>query len=256
MQPSRKTRIVHAFDRANAYDANAQVQRTVADLLAARIRAFDIDTSAPALEIGCGTGFLTSALLDRWPSLALTASDIAPAMVDRARHLLGDRANVRFDVVDGEDANVAPGSLGLIASSLAFQWFETPAPSIRRLIEALKPGGWLIFSTLIAGSFREWISAQREAGLGALTRDYPDAALFAQIAADDCTMDIRQYRLLQHHRDGLAFLRSLKAIGANARWDDTALSPPGALRHALSLFERQGGTVSYEIAEVAIQRRK
>jgi malonyl-CoA O-methyltransferase len=224
-------------------------------MLASRLRAFDIDMAAPALEIGCGTGFLTTALLDRWPDLPLTASDIAPAMVDRARHLLGDRPNLRFAVVDGEDPGAAPDSLGLIVSSLAFQWFETPAQSVNRLIAALKPGGWLIFSTLAAGSFREWAEAQQQAGLGGLTRDYPDAALFAQ-AATGCTVDIRQYSLRQQHADGLAFLRSLRAIGANARWDGAAPSPPGALRRALGLFEQQGGSIRYEIAEVAIRRKK
>lgn len=254
MFSTRKTRIVRAFDSAEDYEAHARVQSTVADRLAARILALDIDMSSPALEIGCGTGFLTRALLDRWPELHLTASDIAPAMVERARRLLGGRANIRFDVVDGEDPAVPPDSFGLIVSSLAFQWFEKPVESIGGLITTLRPGGWLAFSTLVAGTFREWTEAQRQAGLDVLTPDYPESSLFKEIAAG-CGVDINRYTLSQRHLDGVAFLRSLKAIGAGTRWS-TAPSRPSALRRAIALFGEQGATISYEIAEVVIQRAK
>jgi malonyl-CoA O-methyltransferase len=257
MQPSRKNRIVRAFDRAPAYDANALIQRTVADRLAARLQTLDLDLSTPALEIGCGTGFLTASLLDRWPDLSLTVSDIAPAMVDRAKNLIGNRVNVRFAVIDGEKLDLDTEELGLIVSSLAFQWFETPCESIDRLIDTLQPGGWLVFSTLAAGSFREWAGAQRQAGLDELTPDYPGAALFQQIADDhDAAADITQYSLSQRYPDGMAFLRSLKAIGAGARWGRAAPSSPAQLRNAIALFEQQGASISYEIAEIAIQRRK
>jgi malonyl-CoA O-methyltransferase len=43
------------------------------------------------LEIGCGTGFLSEALLARLPAASLTATDIAPAMLERARQRLGAR---------------------------------------------------------------------------------------------------------------------------------------------------------------------
>lgn len=255
MSSDRKTRIVSAFDRAKDYATHAHIQRTVADRLAKSISALEIDMAAPALEIGCGTGFLTEVLLDRWPELPLIITDIAPAMVERARGLLTGPPHIRFEIMDGEHPVAQPGSLGLIVSSLAFQWFETPAESISRLIETLRPGGWLIFSTLAAGSFREWAAAQRSAGLAELTPDYPEAAILEQMVSPGCRTNIHQYNLTQHHADGIRFLRSLKAIGAGARWRASPASP-SALRQAISLFEQQGSTISYEIAEVAIQRMK
>lgn len=252
MLSSRKARIASAFGRAKDYESHAHVQRTVADRLATRILALDVEMPAPALEIGCGTGFLTKAVADRWPELSLTVSDVAPAMVERARAMLGQRANLRFDVIDGEAPGIASGSLGLIMSSLAFQWFENPRESIARLIEALRPGGRLAFSTLVAGSFREWVEAQRKAGLDGLTPAYPEASLFKDIAAD-CEVDT--YSLSERHPDGTAFLRSLKAIGAGARWS-TAPSRLPALRQAIKLFEEQGAKISYEIAEVVICKKK
>ncbi|MGE0775844.1 MAG: methyltransferase domain-containing protein, partial [Sphingomonadaceae bacterium] len=166
------------------------------------------------------------------------------------------RPGLRYALIDGEAIALPAASFGLIVSSLAFQWFEHPLQSIERLIPALAPGGQLAFSTLVAGSFRAWADAQQRAGLVGLTRAYPEAEVFAGIASDTCTVDVSGYGLEQKHVDGKAFLRSLKAIGANARWRDDAPAPAGRLRRAITLFEQQGATISYEIAEVIIRRVK
>lgn len=256
MLPTRKARITRAFDRADDYDTHAIIQRKVVDRLAQRISALPIDPAAPALEIGCGTGFLTERLLETWPDLPLTISDIAPVMLDRVRALIGERPNISYACMDGERLDIAPDSLGLIASSLAFQWFETPEESVCQMIETLRTGGWLVFSTLVAGSFREWADAQEKAGAAGLTRRYPEEAVYRNIAPETCEIEIDRYTLTETHPDGLRFLQGLRSIGAGARWDGA--SPPSTvgLRRAIRLFEQQGATISYEIAEVLIRRVK
>jgi malonyl-CoA O-methyltransferase len=256
MSPSRKDRIMRAFDSAASYEVHADVQRIVAARLADQRLGLDFNSELPVLEIGCGTGFLTKMLLDARPDLQFTISDIAPAMLERTRILIGDQPNLNYSRIDGEALQSPPSTFGLIASSLAFQWFETPRESIGYMIDALAPGGWLAFSTLASGSFREWSEAQREAGLDGLTRDYPDAAIFSEPIQTNCTVDIVRYSLSQPYSDGRSFLRSLKAIGAHARWRDVRPSSPAKLRHAMKLFERQGASISYEIAQVTIRRGK
>ena len=253
MQPPRKARIARAFDRAEQYENEAKIQRVVAARLAERIMRLDVDPLVPALEIGCGTGFLTKALLDAWPTLALTVNDIAPAMLDRTRESIGELPNLSYRLGDGEHFEGAPGSFGLITSSLAFQWFECPAAAIARLCAMLRPGGWLAFATLTAGSFREWKEAQREAGLAGLTRDYPDASALAEAIPSNSSVDVQSYCLQQSFADGLAFLRSLRAIGADARWEPSP-SSAALLKRAIRLFEQQGASVSYHIAEIVIRR--
>lgn len=255
MLSSRKVRISSAFDRANGYDTHAIVQRDVVGRLAGRIATLPIDPTMPALEIGCGTGFLTQRLLESWPNIPLTISDIAPAMLDRARRTIGERPNISYACIDGEQLDIAAGSLGLIASSLAFQWFETPAASVARMIETLKPGGWLAFSTLVSGSFREWAEAQDKAGATGLTRSYPETSVYQQIASDNCDVEIERYTLTETHPDGLRFLQGLRSIGAGARWDGAPPSTVG-LRRAIRLFEQHGARISYEIAQVVMRRVK
>lgn len=256
MDLSRKTRVTGAFERARDYDSHAVIQRQVADRLALRLVNLAVDSTAPALEIGCGTGFLTRRILEVWPDLPLTVSDITPAMLDRVRGSIGDRPNIRYALLDGEKLDAEAASLGLIASSLAFQWFETPADSVSRMVTTLRPGGWLAFSTLVAGSFREWSDAQDQAGIAGLTRRYPETRLYLGIAPGTCDVQVDCYTLRQTHRDGLAFLQSLKAIGANAGWDSSRPVSTTRLRRAIDLFERAGATISYEIADVIIRRVK
>lgn len=254
MLSSRKARITRAFDSAEDYDVHAVIQREVAKRLAQRIAALDIDAAAPALEIGCGTGFLTRTLIDQWPDLKLTASDIAPAMLKRTREVIGENPALRYELLDGEQLDT-PGRYGLIASSLAFQWFEDAPAAIGRIVGSLRPGGWLAFATLIDGTFREWTSVQQLAGIPPLTRDFCDIAMLTGAIPQECELSTDRYSLTEQHADGLSFLRRLKAIGAASRWNE-APSPTGALREGIRRFERAGASVTYEIAEIVIRRRK
>jgi len=259
MSVDRKTQIIRAFDRAEHYDSHAHVQKIVAQRLAQRIAGLDIDLALPAWEIGCGTGFLTEAILERRPDLKLTISDIAPAMVDRVRLRIGEKPTLRYATIDGEQPEVAPdGGYGLIASSLAFQWFDDLQLSIARFQAMLAPGGWLVFTTLAAGTFVEWRTAERDAGRTISTRDYPTADAMRASCPENCGMEINIYPLTAVHPDGMAFLRGLKAIGADTAWQSAEPQPSKSLRKAVALLEHShenGVQVTYEIAEVVVRRK-
>jgi malonyl-CoA O-methyltransferase len=253
MSTTRKALIARAFDRAEDYDAHAHIQRSAAEYLAARIAGLGIDPSRPALEIGCGTGFLTEALVTRWPSLSLTASDVAPAMIERTRSRIGD--TIAYAIIDGEDpGGIADSGYGLIASNLAFQWFADLGSTLSRLTACLAPGGWLVFSTLAAGTFREWTKAQTAAGIIGLTRTYPDLGMIEAMTPAGTRIDVSGYLLKEQHASGRDFLRGLKAIGAATAWDRSGAPGTAPLRKAIKTFEDGGATISYKIAEVAIQR--
>ncbi|MCW2949828.1 MAG: ubiquinone/menaquinone biosynthesis methyltransferase [Thermoleophilia bacterium] len=44
------------------------------------------------LDVACGTGQATSVLLERWPGVRVTGTDISPRMVETARKLVPDAA--------------------------------------------------------------------------------------------------------------------------------------------------------------------
>jgi SAM-dependent methyltransferase len=97
----------------------------------------------PVLEIGCGTGQLTEALVALGSSL--TSIDIGPAMVEAARRRVGAAA-ATFEVVPFEELDAAVDSFALIASGTAFHWVD-PEVGWTRTADLLRPGGWLALLT-------------------------------------------------------------------------------------------------------------
>lgn len=94
---------------------------------------------APVLEVGCGTGQLTSALLPF--GFALTAIDIGTSLIEVARErVAGDQ--VTFRVVSFEDLDADPASFDLVISGAAFHWID-PEVRFRQAARLLRPGGWL-----------------------------------------------------------------------------------------------------------------
>ncbi len=232
--------VAAAFDRAADYDRHAIVQRRVAETLAERIAALPLPPAPRVLEIGCGTGLLGVALVERLPGARWLMSDIAPAMVERARLRFGKRSEIRFATMDGERPDAA-GPFDLICANLAAQWFADLPAAVARLRALLSPQGRLAFTTLTAGSFAEWRQAHR--GLPCGTRDYPSAAALAALG-----LDVRVDRHVLHHADAAEFLRGVKAIGAGTPKPGHRPLAPAALRQVMARFEADGARATYAVA--------
>lgn len=228
-----RTPVARAFDAAAAhYEEAADLQRAVAGELARRIAALPLPERPAILEIGCGTGFLSRSLLSMLPAADLTCTDIAPAMVARTRGHLGEQA--RFAVMDGETPCLAMRpTFDLICSSLALQWFATPGPSLAGLASLLRPGGFLAFSTLADGSFREWRSSLTAQGLPAGLTHYPSPTCWKSLLppSGEAVIDAEERSVA--YADAHAFLSALKRIGAGTPHPGHRPLPPGQLRRAL-----------------------
>lgn len=232
--------IVRAFDRAARYDHFAHVQRDVANALAERIASLPLPASPRVLEIGCGTGFLGSALYGRLEDARWLMTDLSPAMVARARERFQSCANIAFATMDGSAPDI-PGPCDLICSSLAMQWFDDLSAAIARLRALLTPGGRLAFTTLAAGSFAEWRAAHGPLASG--TPDYPDASMLRAMG-----LDVQIDTHVELHADARDFLRALKAIGAGTpRPGHRPLTPP-QLRAVMRKFEAEGAVARYVVA--------
>lgn len=101
-----------------------------------------------ALEIGCGAGAGTRAMLSARPDLALTAIDSAANMLDQARVNLADEVaakRVSFVQADALGALKAQPdeSLDLVASSYALHNFgqDYRVAVLREIHRVIKPGG-------------------------------------------------------------------------------------------------------------------
>lgn len=92
-------------------------------------------TGRRALDVGCGTGFVTRALRRRgWLALGL---DFSAPMLDEARRLVGPPL-VR---ARGEGLPLADGTVALVTCGTAFHWLA-PAPALAEFRRVLVSRGW------------------------------------------------------------------------------------------------------------------
>jgi SAM-dependent methyltransferase len=96
------------------------------------------------LDVGCASGGLTELFLQR--GATVTAIDLNPRLVERARERLGDRADLR--VVDISQAlPFEDASFDIVAASLVLHYLEDWGPPLREFERILRPGGQFVMST-------------------------------------------------------------------------------------------------------------
>ncbi|MBF0588938.1 MAG: malonyl-ACP O-methyltransferase [Magnetococcales bacterium] len=244
----RSATIAAAFDRADAYHQAAETQKEIARRLDQRLAGLPLTVDAPnTLEIGCGTGFLSRKMVERYPEGDHLLTDIAPAMLSRCRnnldHLPG---RIRYAVMNGERP-VLPRRYHLIISSMAFQWFENLPGALQRLAEHLEPGGRLLFSTLGDGAFAEWRRFCTDHSLPFGRPDYPTRTELKALWPQDGKGVTEEEHLRITQPSALDFLRHLKQIGAHPSGPNHQPAESGKLRAALRHTHPEGFEVTYHV---------
>lgn len=96
-----------------------------------------------ALDLGCGTGFLSLELASR--GHRVTGVDFAPAMIARAELKAAERGlAVRFEQGDAEQLPFAPASFDLAISRHVLWTLPHPEAAIDEWRRVLRPGGRLV----------------------------------------------------------------------------------------------------------------
>jgi len=111
---------------------------------------FGCDTSGPALEVGCGTGYLSMGLAKAWPAPPVLLTDPSPVFLGITRGNLEaqgiDAARVALAILDGADMALLPaGIFSLIAMRSTLHHIVDVEGFIRAAGAALRPGGVLTF---------------------------------------------------------------------------------------------------------------
>jgi SAM-dependent methyltransferase len=90
-----------------------------------------------AVDLGCGTGFVTASLGKRgWDVVGV---DFSAPMLAQARQALGSADLIR---ARGEQLPLREGSIGLLTCGTAFHWLA-PADALAEFTRVLAPGGWV-----------------------------------------------------------------------------------------------------------------
>jgi len=213
---------MRCFDRsARGYRVHALFQ----ELIARETAAMAMRHAKPGdriLDIGCGDGALLAAIMGHhesggFSSGGLFAVDVSAGMCAMARDRLGPLGAA----VVRADAGAIPfsaSSLNMIVSSLALQWVDDIGGVMGEAARALKPGGWLVAATLGPGTFPELRQSAAKARDGAVrhaAERFPSVRDL-EISLGSAGFEFRIIRGLRtrHYENLMAFLRSLKKVGA------------------------------------------
>ena len=206
-----KRQVALSFSRAAAsYDSVAALQRDVGQHL--MLQLHDL---APQrwLDLGSGTGYFTRQLQQRYPQAQGVALDIAEGMLQYARQQ-GMRAQAVLG--DAEHLPLAANSLDLIYSSLALQWCADFSQVLAEAQRVLRPGGRLVFSSLVQGTLYELQNSWRAVDQQVHVNHFRHFDDYLQLCAHSglrvCLLE-RKAQVL-HFANVRALTRELKALGA------------------------------------------
>lgn len=140
---------VTAFDQAlpDAYDrylGPLLFQPYAADLVA----RLDIWPAMQVLELACGTGIVTRALLARLPDDAmLLATDLSAQMLEAAQKQVLADPRLAWQPADATRLSFDAGSFDAVVCQFGVMFFADKARAFADMHRALRPGGRLLLNT-------------------------------------------------------------------------------------------------------------
>ena len=105
------------------------------------LSAVPFPRGARVLEVGCGTGVLTR-MLARLPSVgSVVGTDIAEALLARARSLAADLPDVSFEQADAGSLPFADARFDVVVFDSVLSHLPAPAAALAETFRVLRPGG-------------------------------------------------------------------------------------------------------------------
>jgi ubiquinone/menaquinone biosynthesis C-methylase UbiE len=206
----RRSDTVFAAGIPEVYDRTTVplIFQPYADDLAQRVAAL---RPARVLETAAGTGVVTRALCRALPQIDLTATDLNPAMLDRAL-AVGTSVPVRWQPADATRLPFGDGAFDVVVCQFGAMFFPDKAQGFAEARRVLREGGTFIFSV--------WDRIEDNGFADAVTQ------ALAQRWPDDPPAFLR--RTPHGYADKAALARDLQAAGFESPQIETLALPSRA----------------------------
>jgi malonyl-CoA O-methyltransferase len=207
-----KIKIKQSFGNASqTYDSVAELQRNVGRNLLESFLPKNL--TGKVVDLGCGTGFLTQALLPHCADLI--ALDLALPMLQTTREKLGKK--VDYVCADAEQLPFLTESINIIFSNLALQWCFPIDKALHELHHILAKDGTLIFSTFGSETLCELKSAWANVDNFTHVNEFYTALQLksALEKAEFANIEIQSRCYISRYDSVLTLMHELKHIGAH-----------------------------------------
>ena len=246
-----QARVAHAFSRAAPrYDELASAQRQIAQRLWDSLP----HNASKILDMGCGTGYWTQQLAERYPQARLTGLDIAPGMLEQARQRHGER--IRWQPGDAAALPFGKQTFDLIFSNLAVQWCRDIGTVMDELYRVLTAGGQAHITTLLPGTLEEVAFAWQRPE--ALLQTPNHASVERAIGKSGLTITWQTATVERfYYADLQTVMASIKGVGAQlprAQSNLTRADIAAAQARFEQLREREGLPVSYHCLTLQLEK--
>ena len=220
----RSTLVKRAFSAAaTSYDSHAALQREIGERLLAHLEFTRIEPRR-ILDIGCGTGYFTGLLRQKFKKADLLALDLSAAMTAKARSSMPRRlpwhGRNRYLAADAIHLPLKAASFDLVCSNLTMQWIAEPEQMLAEMRRVLAPGGLLLFSTFGRRTLSELrqVLAAVDGGRAGHVLPFPDVtALGDALAKLPVEMPVTDADLFTlTYPNTMSLIRELKGLGASA----------------------------------------
>ncbi|MCP4325567.1 MAG: malonyl-ACP O-methyltransferase BioC [Alteromonadales bacterium] len=210
-QNENRVNIAKSFGSASkSYDVSARLQRFSGKHL---MPWLPNRNDLTVLDLGSGTGFFTDLLASSYDRVI--GLDISTDMLRFAKETRNK--NIVWLEADAHNIPLQDNSIDFIYSNLVIQWFNPLDEAITEMLRVLKPGGLLIFTTLVDGTLYELKSSWKQVDDDQHVIDFKTVielnTLFnnnnGKLVEQKCQDIVLEYQNVIH------LARELKGLGAN-----------------------------------------
>ncbi len=204
-----KQRIAEQFSRAaDAYDQVADIQMVIAQHALSSLP----NHYQHILDIGCGTGRITQALVAH--GAQVTGMDIAPGMIAQAKQQYS-RKNLHWLEGDAEAIPLADNSVEGVFSSMALQWCPSLATAFAEIQRVLKPSGTGVLAILGEGSLQQLAKAWDDPNHQHVNAFPSLDSIIKSAELAGLTVQVEQREFVDWFASVKDLLHSIRRIGAN-----------------------------------------
>jgi len=240
-----KRLVAASFGKAAAsYEQAARLQRLVGETLLEMIpRQF---TPGRLLDLGCGTGYFTRVLAQRFQKSYMCGLDLSLGMLEyAARH---SPEGIDWICGDAEQLPLASASQDLVFSSLVIQWCPDLRQAFQEMRRVLAPGGRVLFATLAEQTLWELRASWAQVDQFRHVNDFLPFQEICHLAesAGFGQVRIQQENLILEYNQLRELTGELKSLGAVNLNEGRPLGMTGrqralALRRAYESFRNPNG---------------